>query len=883
MSPRIVAACGSIALALGGCGAGMNQDAFNYRFADNLSEPTAAVVARIPAPAPPSSEESPLGHPIAVLSTDGTPGSRAVACYDLSSGEQLWSTPAEPLTRPEVHGDVVVFSARAEDDPEQIVALDLRNGTPLWHRSTHGQAFVGADREGSMLVYVVSVGAAGGATRKSTIAGVDARSGSEAWSHDLEGVLGAPAVTGGMAFVPWERQNIAILGLSNGVEQARLRSTDDVIWWVDATPAGVFYGQRGIYRLTPQSYLGTKAGATYHAPFLPEAPREPLVHEDGFMPKPGTRSARGRIRIYAEPDATSTEGEIPLVGETIYFAYYRYIFGYDTDEHLRWVRILDQTVADAQVTPRGLLTIGEQGGVHLLARETGNDLYSGGIEAEIASVSLIAPGFDGGAGGEPGEVRDLRTSLNEVALDPDNRLVPARAYAIDMLSRMEEPEITRDLLDLYAQRSMPGALRTAIGESLEHRSAGSEFLIQALDQHYDYINDTKAPPLALIVPSLRQMGASQAVPGLIQQMMDHETPPEVLPIVVEAVVALGDESTVPPLREFLRLYHADSTFAEHPEALYAAARGVFERGGPEGRELLTSLAAEGRTLEPLAANVRGLFEAEQRGAERAARAEAEAAAAAAAEAAREEVAARPLRLSQEAINQTFAEHADDLRECIVAEIGRNPRLAQVRFVFILDAEGNAQNFTFAPNNPEFVSCITPKVASIEFPKFRQRRQRATFTISVRGNSDEQQASNAPLDDSDQPWWVRFRARTEVPAPMRAATDGPPWWVRRPAEEPTMPEPPVVANHPPTGQPPTGQPPTGQPPTGQPPTGQPPTGQPPAGHPPAEHPPTGQPPTGQPPTGQPPTEHPPAEHPPEHPTEPTPPPEEPENPWWLPAE
>src|SRR5690606_17413066 len=126
-----------------------------------------------------------------------------------------------------------------------------------------------------------------------------------------------------------------------------------------------------------------------------------------------------------------------------------------------------------------------------------------------------------------------------------------------------------------------------IGEALRQRRSGSEHLIAALDQHYDYLEDTKQPPLELIVPSLMEMQVKDSVPGLVKQMMNHETRNEVLPLVVRAVVELGDASVVPALSAFLTLYKQDSTFAgDNFQALAVAADGIFRHGGVEGRELL---------------------------------------------------------------------------------------------------------------------------------------------------------------------------------------------------------------------------------------------------------------------------------------------------------
>ena len=103
-------------LALGGCAAYQEREAFSYRFADNQPGPTAELVRRLPAPAPPESETNALGIPLAVATTDGE--DRAVVAFNISNGEELWRTRTEALTRPEVLGDVVLLSVRGQEGEE---------------------------------------------------------------------------------------------------------------------------------------------------------------------------------------------------------------------------------------------------------------------------------------------------------------------------------------------------------------------------------------------------------------------------------------------------------------------------------------------------------------------------------------------------------------------------------------------------------------------------------------------------------------------------------------------------------------------------------------------------------------------------------------------
>ncbi|MCS6798622.1 MAG: PQQ-like beta-propeller repeat protein [Myxococcota bacterium] len=891
-----------VGLATGGCAVYVERGAFSTRFPDNQLPALRAVLARQPAPQARSQPESGLGQPVAFVATHGTP--RTVGAWSLTSGERLWTTPVETVVRPIVAGDLVLVSERS-DEGERVVAIDARTGQPRWRTDTGALPLLGAARGDDVVVCVASTGASGSGTRVGRVWAVDASRGSERWSWDVQGVLGEPAVRGEHVFVPWDRQSIVVLELRTGREVARLRLTDDVLSFVFAAPEGVYYGGRGVYRLDERSANGTRARATYVAPPFPAPPGEPLLWDDGFVPRPGQRSARGRIRVYFHPAASTDTDAIRIAGDRWYFVYFRHVFAFAPDGSPRWARALPSVIAGAQALPEGLLTVAEDGSVRLLDAESGLDRHTATLGVEVGAVAIDGTGTPAGAvSGTPPE---LRRSLVELAVDPDNRLVPSRAYAVALLAALPDPEVTRDLLDLYAQRSMPSALRDAIAAALRNRRVGLEMLVEALASRYDFLEGTEGPPLEIIVPPLVENRMSSALAGLVRHMMDHETPSDVLPTVVRAVVELGDASVVPPLRELLRLYRADSSFAQNAEALTAAAVGLYRHGGPEGRQFLEELVADARTLPALAEGTRALFDAERRAEEARARAEAEAAARAAAAAAARAEAELPRRLSQSQINETFAPHVEPLRACILQELERNPRLAQVRFVFIVEGEGTARDWTYAPSSPPFVDCVRPIVEGLTFPRFRDRRQRAAVTFALRAGSvvfdpgAGAGAASSGAGGSDsvhtavaQPWWVRLRGRRVTASQVGGPGPSVPWWILRRVEPPpTQPPTQTQPRQPtePTRQPAEEQPwwlqaeTSGATQQNPPPSGGPASsassGSSGAGTSPSPTPPSTTPPApsrGTPPRG-------PAGGTPRPPPtpQPPPPPAEPETPWWIPQE
>ncbi|MCA9602654.1 MAG: PQQ-binding-like beta-propeller repeat protein, partial [Myxococcales bacterium] len=609
-----------------GCAPYTPLPAFDPRFADNRLEDTRAVASSAEVGSGPAES--------AFVGTTEVGGGVAVSLWDLPSGKARWSTRLDAVTRPILLGDLVIVGTHSKGaETERAVALDATSGRERWALDLDHDAFLGATRSGSLVAVVAGRGAGGGSARRGRVIAVDARTGSSAWERTTSGVLGAPASAGPWIFVPWERQNIAVIDVRTGRERARLRSTDDVIAWVKAEASGIYYGGATLYRLSDASATGKRETTPHVEPRVEGVPGHPLPEDDGFAPPPAKRSARGRIRYYARPaDVPAAGGDIALATGHFYFAYFRYVFAFTADGALDWVRILPAAVADGRVLEGGLLVTTEDGTARLLASTTGNDAFTAPLGGAIASANLESIGAVSTAAA--GERRDLRTSLNEVALDPDNTLVPGRAFAVAELAKLPDPEVTRDLLDLYAQRSMPKGVRAALETAMGTRRAGVEHAVKALERHYDFLDGTEAPPFGLIVPTLVTNRRTDALPGLVSHLFDHETPAEDLPRIAAAIRELGDAAVVPALTAFLERYHADSALAGHPDALGETARGIFTLGGPGGRTLLTDLSHDARTLPDVSARITALFTAEQAARDAEAKADAQARALAAAEAAR---------------------------------------------------------------------------------------------------------------------------------------------------------------------------------------------------------------------------------------------------------
>lgn len=699
------------------------MNAFSSRFEDNQREPIERIYAQLPARDAEAATNA-LNTPVIVAVRQGTP--RAVVAIDAQAGRTVWTRELDAQSAPEVLGDVVLVSTGA-----RVVALDLRSGERKWDVDLRAMPFQGAAREGDSIVIVASSGANGGA-RVGRVVTVDARSGRERWSHQVVGILGRPAAATGKAFVPWDRQSLAVLDLNTGVESARVRATDDVLGWVFSAPQGLYYGSRGAYRWTPRSASGTRAQSAFLANPIEGIPGDPPLFRDAFAGTTGARTARDKIRFAFAPRAAQGDA-IAVAHDTLFLVYYRFVIAFDAQTGaVRWARSIGPDESEARagqsesaleaarraqasmsqydiesvsVTSTSVVVVSGNGKLRALDPRTGAVQGQLDLGANIGAIATDLGGFrPPSTGAMPAPEGNAREQLVTLIRDPDNRLVPVRAFLVRMLARDQAPEVTGDLLDLYRARAIPATLRQEIAQALRQRETGERFLLEAIDgeeDHFNYLENRQAPPLDVIAPTLASMGAREAVPLLLQHLFDHETPAAWLPTIIEAIVALEDANAVAQLQSFVQRYRSDSAFAgDRAAPLQAAVQGIFKLGDAAARQWLTQLRGDQAAHREVRDAVTRAFEDEARGTQ--GRSEQERIAQAREQlqgrvnALRAAVAAYPATLSQEQFDDEWNNHLDDLRGCAQAVLTRRPDLNEIRITVTVRSEPNSELFATAP-------------------------------------------------------------------------------------------------------------------------------------------------------------------------------------------
>jgi hypothetical protein len=348
-----------------------------------------------------------------------------------------------------------------------------------------------------------------------------------------------------------------------------------------------------------------------------------------------------------------------------------------------------------------------------------------GVPSIVTSLRL----GDYGATGSPSEeAMGLANQLSAVAQASDARLTPAQVFAVTKMSTLSEPEVTANLITLCDRQALPEAVRTSACDAMGARVEGPEQLLSALGRHARFLEGTTAPPVGALARAAARMEERRAVPLLLSHLRDPATPlPALLPL-FEALGALGDRSAADPIRDFLRLYHADEREPELVAALGAGFEALVRLLGPVARETLEEIAADpfgipevrGKARDAMAALDDQDAEAADRDRDRETPTDEENAQAEAADRPDD----RPQTITAAIVGDVLAPVSRELGVCLSNAEGR-PRSA--RLILRLTGDGAIEQASVTPEGA--AECILALVRAQSFPANRRGvRQQVIYTI-----------------------------------------------------------------------------------------------------------------------------------------------------------
>lgn len=696
----------SISFLLSACGGA--SGAFSPTFPDSREADIEHVLASVEA-APARAQSS-----ISVGVTEGN--APQLFAYDIHAQRMLWSIPTQTSVTPIVAGDTVLT-----DENRQITGHDLHTGRENFTMDSEALHLVGGDGEGRLGVFVLSTG--GGVIASSKIIMIDG--GSIRWTRTAEHACGVPAMHAGFVFVPWGTQNVSVLDADSADETARIRIRDDVVGHAFVEGNHVYVGQAGLFRLTPSIAHGVKAEAAYLAVHTPDLPGRPAFLRDAYVPPPNASSAAHSVRFAWRP--TGTGEEVHLLDDTLYLVFYRTIVALDpSGEHVRWVHQASEDIVGAQVQTNGLLVADHTGALALLNHTDGRPAWHGNLGVAPSSVDLGTSDVAAAANPE-GEAASLRDQLTAAAEDTDSRLVPVRVLAVRWLAALEDPAVTENLVAICSAPRVPPSVHNAACVALSERTVGGDQVLAALERHASFLQGTTVPPVGALAQAATRMQERRAVPLLIAQLRDPQTPVEDLPAVVNALKVLGDRSAADSLEDFVRLYHAEEPTDALTNALSLAVDALAAIAGPVAADTLREIADD--TLGIGQVRSRAASALESLGAVSAAAQQADevrqtGATEVGEESDEPEEDERPEMLTMQHVESALGPVMNDLQTCMRQDRTHPP---SVRLVIVVDGEGAVQQVTTQP--PSAQACMTPFVSGATFPANRRgARQVLTYTL-----------------------------------------------------------------------------------------------------------------------------------------------------------
>lgn len=743
--------------ALGACTAAQSEHARSLPKALEMTcdQSTASVVGgtgTAPHPAAPQPTNL-LGKPL-IAAITAAPATTLLV-YDLEAGRVRWSTAVDANARPQILADMVVTT-----QGPAMLAFDLGTGARRWAASFDRPVWLGASQAGALVVFTTTTPTRDPAQRGSTLVAIDALRGTKAWQRTFAQAISRPSCTADRCYVLADHHEVLMLDARSGATLNCTTRRQTELEWVDASDrAGLLLGESA-----PRAALAAAPQRVADQASLPdtELPGQVLFRPSSYVPIPAARSAHGRIALLG-PLLPGPNGA-RLAGDRYYSVFYRDLFAHAADGRFVWARLLPSDVVAAAADAAGLVVVTEDGAVSRFDADSGAQRQTGSLGAAISSADLdttqAAPVPSAAQTGT-----DLRRSLTEIALDPDMRTLPARALAIEALLAAPEAAATADLLSIYQHDSTPPALRERVVAGLPKRSVGTEYLVDALLSRYDFLDDSRPPPLAAIVPALVAQKQERALPLLLDCLFDPNTTLADLGLLVDAIARLGGAQACAPLGQFLSLYHADSAFAQDATALALAARAVASCADQEASTLPARIAQRTDTLPGLQKELQAMLTDSV----------AQSSPGAAGTHGLQPTPALPGTLSALAVQHTFAEHAQDLRVCILAELPRVPTLTAVRIAFVANHDGSTSAVHITPDTAELRHCLTEKLHSYRFPAFRSGRQLASYVVTLRPSAaTSDPTSGTPTDTSETFWTLsqtRAAGRTKIPS-------APPWWLNQ---------------------------------------------------------------------------------------------------------
>lgn len=516
-------------------------------------------------------------------------------------GSGRWTYQTALDARPVITGNVVVGSGDGS-----LFALDASSGKQLWRVSSKGRALRGAGDDGSLTVASLGNPDGGG-----SLLLIVARDGSVRLDAEPQVEIGDPAMQGGVAFVPWGNQYVSALEVSSGDEIGRLLLREQVSHAVNVAGT-LYFGERTLVRFDER--IGQAATGGANSVTLPERelPGKPRWFDDGTQVTPPRAAARARIQLQARPKLTG--GALSIDSDRFGATYFRVAMGFDTkDARLSWVRTFDRDVVGGAAAAGGF-ALCDAGGRVWLTDARGGDAGSVELGQSIDACVVQAGTFAVRQGKAP---RSLPEQIADAIQVRETEMATVQRFLLRELGAIEDPVVTKALIEIASNPRTPPFLLEDARQQLAARRTGEQYMVEALQKHYDFLSDVlRPPPVGPIADALAAMDQKSAAPLLAKHLNDPANTPDDIERAARALVKLATADELEELKTFFALYRATADQKELINAVLSAAEALLRVGGEEGNQIVRRAAADPLTNPEIKTGLSNLLPAGSKAAER---------------------------------------------------------------------------------------------------------------------------------------------------------------------------------------------------------------------------------------------------------------------------
>lgn len=495
----------------------------------------------------------------------------------LPDGER-WLFEHELDSRPVITGNVVVGMGAGE-----LFALNAHNGELLWSRKASG-ALRGAGDNGRATV--VSLASRGEHISTVLIVSHDGR---VLRQLEAASAVGVPAIVGNFAFFPWEGRKLTIYDISQGSEIARVALPEpaSAAFTLDET---LFLGGIGAFRFDAQFFEEPRL--SYVSPperSLPEAPR---WFANGYESLPSIADMGDSHRLYARPRA---KGPFAIQGGYLVASYRNLTMGLSAEGGAtQWVRLMPEKILGGAAYIGGSALCDAAGEVSFLDQKTGAIAGSVSLGRRPKACVVQADDLSFPAAASDSSVFE-QLALAIKVREPE--LLPIQEELLRELTDLADEPVTQALIDIASSSNIDEALLSRARTALSRRRNGASYMFEALDYHYNYLEEAqRPPPVGPLADALAAMYAVEAAPLLAEHLLDPANSSLDIEHVAAALVTLAGPTQLPQLRSFFALYRATADDEPLIRAVAYVARAIVDIAGAEGQALIAKSMKDPTTL-----------------------------------------------------------------------------------------------------------------------------------------------------------------------------------------------------------------------------------------------------------------------------------------------